>query len=218
MSFSSVDKSNSVPEQQLENRTRSQLKASVLFPLCQPRHFFVIPLMPTTKVILFCLFYFAFFIFPPVFSDVKTKAWTRDVLFNKLTIEYAGIQLNSRYFLFSSPQKYSVNRSVVFTECYQSGKSAYVLVIFFSLSILFYCGQMPLVLFRGDRMTQVLTDLVMSGKASDVMCKWGHTVVIILTKGTQQPISCYSFNQKACPECLYLFLLEKSLMSKGKGK
>lgn len=69
-----------------------------------------------------------------------------------------------------------------------------LLVILFSSPSLLTVGGCLLHSLEGTRVTQVLTHLDLSGKASDVMCKWGHMVVIILTKGTQQPINCYSFN------------------------
>lgn len=53
------------------------------------------------------------------------------------------------------------------------------------LSILCYCGEMPLALFRRDRNDQVLIDFDLSEKDSDVMCSWAHTVVFIPAKGTQ---------------------------------
>lgn len=64
-------------------------------------------------------------------------------------------------------------------------KSVHVLVIFFLLSVLSYCREMPLVLFRRDRNDQVLTDLDLSEKDSNVMCSWGHTMVFIIAEGIQ---------------------------------
>lgn len=50
------------------------------------------------------------------------------------------------------------------------------------------------VLFRRDSNDHVLADFDLSEKGSDVMYSWGHTVVFILAKGTQEPMNCYSSN------------------------
>lgn len=74
---------------------------------------------------------------------------------------------------------------MVSTTCQQGIKSVYVLVIFFLPPVLLWVSRCLLYSLEGTGMTQVLTDLRLSGKVSDVMCKWGHIVVIILTTGTQ---------------------------------